>query len=194
MTSRTQPLAPSKGNPRPRAVLTGQAPLAQLCYAVWEHIDPTGRVGLGRIAKTNTLEVNGEASKTTAGSWLSNSDARIKENVETIDPEVALSKVLSLRPVSYSYTEGYREKYPEVGRRRRWVNFIAQEYAEVFPEAVTRTEERLWGDEGVEAAEGILQVDVHDVNIHLVAALQAQQRQIAALRSELDGLLHKVST
>ena len=59
---------------------------------------------------------------------------------------------------------------------------------------MTRTEERLWGDEGVEDAEGILQVDVHDVNIHLVAALQAQQRQIAALRSELDGLLHKVST
>ena len=39
---------------------------------------------MGRIAKTNTLEVNGDASKTTAGSWLSNSDARIKEEVPNI--------------------------------------------------------------------------------------------------------------
>ncbi|QDZ18185.1 hypothetical protein A3770_01p07030 [Chloropicon primus] len=151
-------------------------------------IGAEGKVGLGRIAKTNTLEVNGEASKTTAGSWLSNSDARIKERVETIVPEEALGKILALRPVSYAYIEAYAERYPEVRRRDKWVNFIAQEYAEVFPEAVMRTGEGISSKEGDVIADEILQVDVHDVNIHLVAALQAQQQQIEGLRERVSDL------
>ena len=144
---------------------------------------------MGRIAKTNTLEVNGDASKTTAGSWLSNSDARIKEEVETIDSALALTKIMALRPVSYRYIEEYEERYPEVRRRHKWVNFIAQEMAEVFPEAVMRTREDIRTRGGDPIAEDVLQVDVHDVNIHMVAALQEQQRQIEDLRATVDLLV-----
>ena len=154
-------------------------------------IGETGKVGMGRIPTTNTLEVNGDASKTTAGSWLSNSDERVKREVETIDPAVALSKVLALRPVSFKYIEEYSEKYPEVNRRDKWVNFIAQEYAQVFPEAVTETQEDIRDLGGRVIADKILQVDVHDVNIHLVAALQAQQSQISELQEKVDKLLSK---
>ena len=151
-------------------------------------IGETGKIGLGRVAKTNTLEVNGEASKTTAGSWLSNSDRRIKKDVETIDPEAALSKIMALRPVSYGYVAEYADKYPETKRRHKWVNFIAQEYAQVFPDAVLRTGEDLTSQDGRVIAEDILQVDVHDVNIHLVAALQAQQKQIQDLSLKIENL------
>ncbi len=168
-------------------------------------ISGAGKVGIGRVPKTNALELNGDASKTTAGSWLSNSDARIKEAVETIPTGEALSKILALRPVSYRYVDAYARQHPEVARRERWVNFIAQEYAQVFPDAVWATQDRLTtggrsaegnvegnvegGEEEKVLAEDILQVDVHDVGIHVVAALQEQQKQIEALQAKVDQLL-----
>jgi hypothetical protein len=45
-------------------------------------IQGNGRVGIGMTASTNLLEVNGTASKTAAGDWLANSDARLKKGSE----------------------------------------------------------------------------------------------------------------
>ena len=156
-------------------------------------IGETGKIGLGRVAKTNTLEVNGEASKTTAGSWLSNSDRRVKYDIETIDPSFALSKILTLRPVSYKYIEEYSQKYPEVNRREKWVNFVAQEYAQVFPDAVHESNESIGGKDGHVIADRVLQVDVHDVNIHLVTAFQAQQKLIEDLQTRIDMLQRQLT-
>ncbi|MCB0470965.1 MAG: hypothetical protein KDC51_10810, partial [Flavobacteriaceae bacterium] len=50
-----------------------------------------GRIGVGRIPSTNIFEVEGEASKSTAGDWLANSDARLKTNIHTFSEEEALS-------------------------------------------------------------------------------------------------------
>ena len=42
----------------------------------------TGRLGVKRKPSANAFEVEGNASKTTAGSWLANSDMRIKTDIE----------------------------------------------------------------------------------------------------------------
>ena len=151
-------------------------------------IDKDGKVGVGRLPSTNVFEVDGEASKATAGSWLVNSDARIKRDVERIATREALDKVMALRPVSYAYVDAYRHKHPSVDRRERWVSFIAQEYAAIFPDAVVETKDVLEDAHGNVLASNILQVDVHDATIHLVAALQEQQKQIEALRLRVDAL------
>jgi hypothetical protein len=39
-----------------------------------------GSVGVGRLPTANALEVQGNASKSTAGDWLANSDRRIKQD------------------------------------------------------------------------------------------------------------------
>ena len=44
-------------------------------------IASTGNIGMGRGAAANRLEVEGNASKSASGSWLANSDRRIKTDI-----------------------------------------------------------------------------------------------------------------
>ena len=140
----------------------------------------SGLVGIGRTPTTNPLEVEGDASKTVAGSWLANSDARIKTDVRTI--EGALDTLAKLRPVAFRYTAEHRAKHPSI-EDRDYNNFIAQEYREVFPSAVK------------EDGEGLLMVDTYDVQPYLVRAVQELRGMVddlrsenAALRARLDAL------
>jgi len=157
----------------------------------------TGLVGVRRGATTNALEVEGNASKTTAGDWLANSDARIKTEVAPI--ENALDRLMRIRPVSFRYDEAYRAAHPDVGDRI-YYNVIAQEYAEVFPEAVQSSGEYLPGAEK-SAANEVLQLDFHPASVLTVAAVQElaarmelAERENRALKSELAELRAAVAT
>ena len=120
--------------------------------------DPRGNVGIGRIPTANELEVEGNASKTSAGSWLANSDARIKTDVRSL--ENALDVINQLRPVQFKYTDEYRAKHPSVDDRY-YVNYIAQEFQRVFPDDVKNSGE-----------DNLLQIDTHPAVIYAVAAIQ----------------------
>ena len=126
-------------------------------------------VGIGRTPTTYELEVEGDASKTTASGWKANSDARIKTDVRTI--EGALDTLLKLRPVAFRYTAEHRAKHPSI-EDRDYNNFIAQEYREVFPAAVK------------EDGEGLLMVDTYDVQPYLVRAAQELAAAVDELRKE----------
>ncbi|NCA81601.1 MAG: hypothetical protein EOM72_02475 [Opitutae bacterium] len=129
----------------------------------------TGRVGVGRTPTANALEVEGNASKTAAGDWLAHSDARIKTDVRTI--EGALETLAKLRPVAFRYTAEHRAKHPSI-EDRDYNNFIAQEYREVFPDAVK------------EDGEGLLMLDPYDTQPYLVRAAQELAAAVAELRQE----------
>jgi len=63
-------------------------------------LDETGSAiyaGIGRAVSgsSNNLEVEGTASKTSAGSWAANSDARIKRDIRTITGGLELIKQLN---------------------------------------------------------------------------------------------------
>jgi hypothetical protein len=140
-----------------------------------------GDVGIGRTPTTNKLEVEGDASKTVAGSWLANSDKRIKTDVQALSD--ALAMIDQLRPVQFKYTDNYRAKHPAV-KDRTYVNFIAQEYREVFPDDVKDSGE-----------DHLLQVDTYAANIYAVAAIQelhknskSKTEQIKALQTELAAV------
>ena len=98
----------------------------------------TGEVGINWNSATvlpNTLSVNGNASKSSSGSWLANSDRRLKKNIETITPNTALDKITKLRGVTYQWND------TQTGVERPenlQYGFIAQELMEVFPENVTK--------------------------------------------------------
>jgi hypothetical protein len=139
-----------------------------------------GRVGIDRDPAVNDLEINGTASKTTAGDWLANSDARIKTDVQTVRD--ALETLDRVRLVQFRYTDDYRAAHPKI-EDRVYLNVIAQEFAQVFPEHVKSSGERL--PDGSE----ILQVDTYPLTIYAAAGVQALHRlvrdqndQIAALR------------
>ena len=136
----------------------------------------TEKVGIGRVAATNALEVEGNASKTTAGNWAANSDRRIKSEIQPLTG--ALEKLDRVRLVDFRYTPEYRAAHPGIPDVR-YLNVVAQEFAEVFPDHVKSSGERL--PDGSE----ILQVDTYPLTIYSAAAVQELHRENEALRKKL---------
>ncbi len=136
------------------------------------------RVGIGRVTAGNNLEVEGEASKTTAGSWLANSDARIKQDIQPVTG--ALDKLSQVRLVSFHYTDEYRQAHPSV-EKRSYLNVVAQEFREVFPEHVKSSGEKL-----IDGSE-ILQVDTYPLTIYSAAAVQELNRKVEERSRKLEA-------
>jgi hypothetical protein len=136
----------------------------------------SGWVGLGRSPAANRLEVEGNASKTAAGSWLANSDARIKTGVTTLTN--ALGTLDRVRLVSFHYTDRYRAAHPSI-EDRAYLNVIAQEFQQVFPDAVKGSGETL--PDGSE----ILQVDTYPLTIYSAAAIQELNHKLDKLTADL---------
>ena len=139
-------------------------------------IDGNGRVGIGRQSAANALEVNGNASKTTSGTWAANSDRRIKTNIQDIKD--AISTLKKLRPVTFKYTDYWRQRYPVI-EDRDYYNFIAQEYRTVFPHAVKGSGEFIDGD-----PQEVLQVDTYDAQIVAIKAVQELVDTVEQLKEE----------
>jgi hypothetical protein len=78
------------------------------------------------LPATNALEVEGDASKSTAGNWLANSDRRIKTDIEPITG--ALETLARVRLVDFRYTPEYLATHPAI-EDRFYPNVIAQEFA-----------------------------------------------------------------
>ncbi len=143
----------------------------------------TGKVGIKRTPTANALEVAGSASKTTAGSWLANSDRRIKTEVQSITG--ALEKLDRVRLVDFRYTAEYRTAHPEI-EDRRYPNVIAQEFAKVFPDDVKSSGELL------SDGSSILQVDTYPLTIYAAAAVQELHRENQKLQRENETLRHEI--
>lgn len=92
------------------------------------------RVGIGRVAATNSLEVSGNASKDASGDWLANSDARLKRDIIQMNSEEIIKKMMRLQGVTYYWndtvTGSTRPTIKQYG-------FTAQNIQEVFPLLVT---------------------------------------------------------
>jgi hypothetical protein len=146
----------------------------------------TGNVGIGRNPAANRLEVEGTASKTAAGDWLANSDARIKRDIYRLDGALAI--LGRLHPARFRYTEAYLAEHPII-QDREYVGYIAQEFREVFPDSVQDSGE-----------DGILQIDSHAAEVYAVRAIQElhalvreQDARIATLEQENAGLTARLS-
>jgi hypothetical protein len=136
----------------------------------------TSKNGFGRTPVTNRLEVEGQASKTIAGNWAANSDRRIKDDIQPITG--ALKKLDGVRLVDFRYTADYRAAHPGIGDTR-YLNVVAQEFAEVFPDHVKSSGEKL--PDGSD----ILQVDTYPLTIYSAAAIQELHSENKALKQKL---------
>jgi hypothetical protein len=144
----------------------------------------SGNVGIGRVPVANKLEVEGNASKTVAGSWLANSDARIKQDIQPISG--ALDKLAQVRLVSFHYTGEYREQHPSI-EDRAYINVLAQEFQKVFPEAVKESGDKLAN------GDNILQVDTYPLTIYSAAAVQELNQKLREKDTELQALRQRLS-
>ena len=155
------------------------------------HLTKKAKLGLnmGQASEVDTvLHVNGNAK---AVEFVATSDRRLKKNLKVV--ESALEKVLSLSGYSYEFDRSFdpRLALPE-GRR---VGFLAQELAEVIPEAVTYFEGE--GTYGV-CYDAVVPVLVEAIKEQaaqeqlMMAAFgeqfAKQQRELDAMRAELRAL------
>lgn len=130
------------------------------------------RVGINRIARTNTLEINGTASKTTPGNWSGLSDRRLMEHAQAVNSREMLDKVLQLNAVSY-------QKSGESDMTA--LAFDAAQLQQVRPDIVAVN------------ADGYLEAAYGDMDPMLVEAIKALNDKISALEDENRVLKAKLS-
>lgn len=93
-----------------------------------------GRIGIGnREPTTNALEVNGNASKSSAGDWIANSDERLKKDIQPL--QGALQKLQKLNGITYQWNDDKTGATRPTGSQ---MGFTAQNIQSVFPELVSR--------------------------------------------------------
>ena len=154
-----------------------------------------GNVGIGTSSPAHAIDVSGTAGLSTGTAWTNTSDARIKKDVATITG--ATDKLKRLRPVSYKYTDQYLSVHSEIDGSKTYHSFIADEYATVFPDAVS-----MQGDlikvtpevKAVVAQDAVLYVEedeipdgksVGDVRIPAVEAVEAAEEVRETLLTDL---------
>ena len=144
-------------------------------------LNSSGNLGLSRVSAGNTLEVNGDASKTTAGSWAANSDINIKTDINTIDG--ALDRINKVRLVSFKYKDAYKEANNGI-KDKYYHNVIAQEFQEIYPDYVYDS-----GD--VFEEHKVLQVDTNPMYVDSVSAIQELSKMVIDLQNQINELKNK---
>jgi hypothetical protein len=137
--------------------------------------DATGAPTLTLDGSNGNLTINGTATKPGGGSWSAPSDRRIKEEIQTV--ENALETLDKVRLVGFRYTDEYRSWHPGM-EDRRYLNVVAQEFAEVFPDHVMSSNEKL------PDGSAVMYVDPWPLTIYSAAAVQELHKETKALREE----------
>ncbi|MEM9886770.1 MAG: FG-GAP-like repeat-containing protein [Bacteroidota bacterium] len=132
-------------------------------------------VGINQTVGTNdnTLVVNGTASKSTAGDWLANSDARLKKNIQALDSKATLKKLLGLQGVTYEWNDNKTGSDRPEGIQ---YGFTAQNIQTVFPTLVQ------------EDSRGYLQTAYGTYDAMYVEALRALNSKNTALEKRLNQI------
>jgi hypothetical protein len=127
--------------------------------------DNVFRIG-GWSASGNRFQMDMSGNLTMAGDVTAYSDARVKENIVTVDD--ALNKVLALRGVYYNRIDS-DDKKTKIG-------VIAQETLQVVPEVVNQDND------------GMFNVSYGNLAGLFIEAFKEQQKQIEELKSIINGL------
>lgn len=130
-----------------------------------------GRIGIQRDPTTNPLEVNGNASKSSAGDWLANSDARLKKNITPLSN--ALERVLQMKGITYEWNDDKTGSTRPGGAQ---MGFTAQNIQQVFPQLVSTD------------AQGFLQTAYGTYDALYVEAIRELLQKISLLEKRLTAL------
>ena len=130
-----------------------------------------GNVGIGTSAPTDTLSVNGTASKPGGGTWAVFSDERLKNIKGSFTS--GLRAVMRLQPLRYEYKTDNALGIKSQGEH---IGFGAQAVQQVLPEAVTRN------------ADGYLMVNNDPIIWTMLNAIKEQQKEIVELKRQIRQL------
>lgn len=139
-----------------------------------------------RLAGINAMQPVNRTSTSTgtskeSGGWLGPalgavgsivsmaSDERVKEDIETIDPETVLGAFASVTPKSYKYKDDILASHPDLTKPGRRTGFMAQDLERAFQKEAGLT------------VDGIKTVDIPELMGNLVAAVTGLERRTRGL-------------
>lgn len=131
-----------------------------------------------------SIHASGTITQSTAANPKAPSDARIKQNIEPVSN--ALDTLSQVHFVTFEYTPAWLAAHPDIAQGR-YYNVVAQQFREVFPDAVSGSGEYLPGAEKTSANE-VLQVDTYPAQIVTMAAVQELAQKNAALQHTVERL------
>jgi hypothetical protein len=133
--------------------------------------------GNGNTAPIYELQVDGNAAKSLGGStWIVSSDLRLKNLNGNYTK--GLDEIMALQPVRFSYKAGNSRGLPSDVEQ---VGFVAQEVQQVFPEAVN------------EGEDGLLDFNMHPVNIALINAIKELKAENDLLKTENEKIIARLN-
>jgi Chaperone of endosialidase len=133
-------------------------------------------VGINSVPTTSyRLYVTGSAYATIG--WYYPSDIRLKQNVRSMDGDGVIDKVRDMAVIKYNYKEEVTKG--EIDPNTKFIGVIAQDIEKSFPEAI-RTDEN-----------GYKAVSLNALTAILLQAVKDQQKQIDALKAEVELLKNK---
>ena len=129
----------------------------------------TNATAVARIDSTGSLTMTGDIT-----AFGSISDVRFKENIQNIDSQLALDKVKTLRPVTFTWKDTIQN---QIKRGTSDAGFIAQEVEQVVEYAV---------GEFTDIASGDIYKKINHERIipYLVGAIQQLEARIAELEKQ----------
>ena len=170
---------PSAYNAQLLSVSTSASKFAGVFYGNAASNDGQAALQVAKSSSTNTsaqvlVEFYINAFNTASGRIVANgasaaafaafSDARLKENIVDLPPQ--LENICSLRPVEFDYKDGAGHQ----------IGFIAQEVKEIYPDVIAES------DGGMLTLTGWSKTEAR-----LVKAIQEQQAIINSLKARLDA-------
>lgn len=105
-----------------------------------------------------------------APAFFYSSDRNLKNNITALDSKDSLSKVLNLQATSFSWKESGRSD----------IGLIAQDVEKIYPELVH-----------TDKTTGLKSVEYANLVAPLIEAVKAQQKEIDALKAEVEALKQK---
>lgn len=125
------------------------------------------------LTRTEALQVEGEAFKTTAGgNWIIPSDRRLKKNITPLNSEEILNKILQMKGVTYEMKDSTQ--------KGRQYGFIAQELQEVFPTKVETN------------ADGYLSADYGSYTAIEIESIKALHKKITEIEQYNNTLRERI--
>ncbi len=152
-------------------------------------LEQSGNVGIGTTSPGFLLEVAGTAGKPGGGSWSDSSDARLKENIQSIDGRDALEKLGQLQGVTYEWIN------PEEHSEGTIAGVTAQNLEDVFPDWVEEIEPKGKDADLIPAGEMAKAIHFpHDFNAYLIEAIKELAAQNETLKRRIEQLEKEITS
>jgi hypothetical protein len=133
---------------------------------------------------------SGQGFKSGGGSWANNSDIRLKENIQNVDPVDASARLMALRSVTYNYTaEACIESGEDV--TKRFTGFIANEFNQIYVPRTPATRKLVINgveDDYLTLTTNKMLFEIPAAHTHLVNLIEAQQLVIDSLLARVTAL------